>query len=99
MALPNTNINPGSPPLLWSNVYEAFTRINENFTSLDIATGGTAVDLSTLNTSVSPADDGIYQLGDPSTQQTQVVNLMVYGWALPISKALAQLSNYRLVLR
>lgn len=66
MALPNTNINPGSPPLLWSNIYEAFTRINENFTSLDIATGGTAVDLSTLNTSVSPADDGVYQLGDPT---------------------------------
>jgi hypothetical protein len=63
MALPNTNITPGRPPLLWSDVYEAFKLVNENFTALDLATGGTAVDLETLNTSVSPADTSTYQLG------------------------------------
>ena len=52
MALPNNSINVGAAPLLWSDVSEAFEKINENFTALDLATGGSAVDLSTLNTDV-----------------------------------------------
>jgi hypothetical protein len=72
MAIPNTNILPGSPPLLWSNVYDAFKKINENFTSLDLATGGTAVDLETLNTNVSPADNAAYQLGTETNRWKSV---------------------------
>lgn len=64
MALPNIDINAGTPPLLWSSVQEAFEKINENFTALDLATGGTAVDLSNLFTSVIPATTQTYQLGD-----------------------------------
>ena len=30
----NNNITPGAPPLLWSDVYEAFNQVNQNFTSL-----------------------------------------------------------------
>ena len=63
MALPNTQILVGAPPLLWSNVHEAFEKINENFTSLDLATGGSAVNLETLNTNVSPAISNDFALG------------------------------------
>lgn len=63
MALPNTNIPVGSAPLLWSDVKDAFDKVNENFIALDLATGGTAVNLETLNTSVSPAIDNEYTLG------------------------------------
>lgn len=64
MALPNIDINAGTPPLLWSNVQEAFEKINENFTALDLATGGTAVDLSNLFTDIKPSSTQTYQLGD-----------------------------------
>lgn len=63
MALPNTNIPIGAPPLLWSDVKSAFDKINENFIALDLATGGSAVNLETLNTSVSPATDNDYNIG------------------------------------
>jgi hypothetical protein len=63
MALPNTEILVGAPPLLWSNVHEAFEKINQNFTALDLATGGSAVNLETLNTNVSPAITNDFALG------------------------------------
>lgn len=77
MALPNTEITAGSAPLLWSSVHEAFAKINENFTSLDLATGGTAVDLETLFTSVSPATDNAYSLG-ADTNKWKTVYLSEY---------------------
>lgn len=65
MALPNTNIDVGEPPLLWSTMQDAFNKINDNFLALDLATGGSggAVDLSTLNTNVSPETTAQYSLG------------------------------------
>ena len=72
MSLPNTNIALGAPPLLWSDVYEAFTKINQNFTSLDLATGGAAVNLENLFTSVSPATDNSYKLGSDSKKWKSV---------------------------
>ena len=72
MALPNIDINAGTPPLLWSNVQEAFEKINENFTALDLATGGTAVDLSNLFTDIKPATTQIYQLGDQNRRWKSV---------------------------
>jgi hypothetical protein len=65
MALPNINIGVGAPPLIWSNVQEAFDKINDNFTALDLATGGVggAVDLSFLTTDVSPNTSNTYTLG------------------------------------
>jgi hypothetical protein len=68
MALPNNNITAGAPPLLWSNVKEALDKINDNFTALDLATGGTAVDLSILNTDVSPEYTGSYTLGSTTNR-------------------------------
>jgi hypothetical protein len=63
----NNNITPGAPPLLWSNIYDAFALINENFDSL-VATVGdgsglTPIDFSTLDTDVSPSTDNLYSLG------------------------------------
>jgi hypothetical protein len=63
----NTNITPGSSPLLWSNVSDAFTKINANFDSLvaTIGTGSglTPVDFNTLSTNVSPSITGTWDLG------------------------------------
>jgi hypothetical protein len=64
----NTNITPGRPPLLWSDVQDAFTKVNENFDIL-VATVGTGsgltpIDFETLNTNVSPATSDTYQLGN-----------------------------------
>ena len=73
MALPNTNIDVGAPPLLWSDVSEAFQKINDNFTALDLATGGSAVDLSELYTNVSPAEDNTYFLGAPGKSWKSVI--------------------------
>lgn len=67
MALPNTNITPGRPPLLWSDVNDAFTKINENFDSiqgtLELA-GLSPINFETLDTSVKPTTDNLYDLGD-----------------------------------
>lgn len=73
MALPNTNIDVGAPPLLWSDVSEAFQKINDNFTALDLATGGSAVDLSNLYTDVSPAVGNTQLLGAPGKAWKAVI--------------------------
>lgn len=68
----NNNITPGSPPLLWSSVHEAFTKVNENFDILAATVGGgsglTPLNFETLDTSVSPASSNIYDLGSSSNQ-------------------------------
>jgi hypothetical protein len=64
----NTNITPGRPPLLWSDVHEAFTQVNENFDILVATIGGgsglTPLNFETLDTSLKPATSNTYQLGD-----------------------------------
>ena len=63
----NTNITPGRPPLLWSEVNDAFAKINENFDSLiaaGLGGGLVPVDFNTLDTNVSPTADNVYTLGD-----------------------------------
>jgi hypothetical protein len=72
MALPNTEILVGAPPLLWSNVHEAFEKINQNFTALDLATGGSAVNLETLSTDVSPAVTNDFALGNDARRWKSV---------------------------
>ena len=63
------SITPGAPPLLWSNIQEAFDIINQNFTELNARTddgssGG--VNFSNLFTNVSPANTNLYVLGQPN---------------------------------
>ena len=64
----NNNITPGRPPLLWSDVQEAFIKVNENFDSLIATVGGgsglTPIDFTSLDTSVKPTTDNLYELGD-----------------------------------
>lgn len=62
----DTNITPGTPPLLWSNVLEAFTKVNANFEILEAALGAngiTPIDFGDLDSNVSPASDNLYHLG------------------------------------
>jgi hypothetical protein len=67
MSLPNNNITPGRPPLLWSDVHEAFRQVNENFDSiqgtLELA-GLSPINFETLDTSIKPTTDNLYDLGD-----------------------------------
>jgi len=67
MSLPNPNITPGRPPLLWSDVNDAFTKINENFDSIAAAlavAGLTPIEFTTLDTSLKPTTDNLYDIGD-----------------------------------
>jgi hypothetical protein len=63
----NSNITPGRPPLLWSDVQEAFVKVNENFDILIATVGGgsglTPIDFSSLDTDVTPTTDNLRSLG------------------------------------
>ena len=62
-----TSIQPGNPPLIWSNVEKAFRDINQNFNELYAtiqADGSTqVVNFSSLFDDVSPGVSDIYSLG------------------------------------
>ena len=64
----NSNITPGRPPVLWSEVNDAFVKVNENFDILVATIGGggglTPIDFTSLDTSVKPTTDNLYELGD-----------------------------------
>lgn len=75
MSLPNPLITPGNPPLLWSDVNDAFTQINQNFDSIaaTILGGGlTPVDFNTLDTNVSPTVSDTYSLGSSTNKWRSV---------------------------
>jgi len=57
-------VQPGSPPLIWSSVEKAFRDVNANFDELySTVGGGTVVDFSSLFTDVSPGANDEYSLG------------------------------------
>ena len=64
----NSNITPGRPPVLWSDVNDAFIKVNENFDILVATIGNgsglTPVDFTSLDTAVKPTTDNLYGLGD-----------------------------------
>jgi hypothetical protein len=76
----NNNITPGTPPLIWSDVNDAFTKINENFDILAVAVGGVGglVNFSSLDTNVSPTLDNTYSLGVLGTNRWKSVFLAEY---------------------
>jgi hypothetical protein len=83
MALPNPNITPGAPPLLWSNVQEALRQVNENFDSIAATLSGgggglSPVNFETLDTNVSPTLDNTYSLGALGTNRWKSVFLAEY---------------------
>jgi hypothetical protein len=62
-----TNISPGSPPLLWSNIDEAFRQINQNFTELQLYINDSSfspIDLTNLYSDLSPGDSNMYKIGN-----------------------------------
>jgi hypothetical protein len=64
----NPNIVPGIPPLLWSDVHDAFVKVNENFDILLATVGGgsglTPIDFETLDTNLKPTSTNTYGIGD-----------------------------------
>jgi hypothetical protein len=64
----NYNITPGRPPVLWSDVNDAFVQVNENFDILLSTIGGgsglTPIDFTSLDTPLKPTTDNLYDLGD-----------------------------------
>ena len=72
----NTNITPGRPPVLWSEVNDAFVKVNENFDILVATIGNgsglTPVDFTSLDTAVKPTTSNLYDLGDITHQWRSV---------------------------
>ena len=72
----NNNITPGRPPVLWSEVNEAFVKVNENFDILVATIGGggalTPIDFTSLDTAVKPTTSNLYDLGDITHQWRSV---------------------------
>ena len=64
--MPLEQISSGSPPLLWSNVNDAFTKINANFETLaaSIGGGGSLIDFEQFDNNVIPAASNAIRLGD-----------------------------------
>ena len=64
----NSNITPGRPPVLWSEVNDAFVKVNENFdilvATIGSGSGLTPIDFTSLDTSVKPTTDNLRDLGD-----------------------------------
>lgn len=59
-------IDPKNPPIVWSTVEEAFTKINANFDEIYATIGGelgSVVDFTNLNSSLSPSINEVYDLG------------------------------------
>jgi cytoskeletal protein CcmA (bactofilin family) len=90
MALPHEEIGAGAPPLLWSEVQKALDKINDNFTALDLATGGDAVDLTTLGSSVIPRTTETFDLGSASKKWK---DLYLSGSSLYIGDAVITATN------
>jgi hypothetical protein len=72
----NNNISPGAPPLLWSDVNEAFTLINENFDVIIATIGGgsglTPINFETLDTDLRPTTDNLRSLGSVTNRWKSV---------------------------
>jgi len=64
----NSNTTPGRPPVLWSEVNDAFVKVNENFdilvATIGSGSGLTPIDFTSLDTSVKPTTDNLRDLGD-----------------------------------
>lgn len=61
-------LNAGSPPIVWSTVEDAFTKINANFDELYGSIGGPGgvLDFTSLSTSIIPSASEVFDLGSPT---------------------------------
>lgn len=81
-------INPGTPPIIWSTVQEAFEAINDNFTELYLTVAGgpgAVVDLTDLGTSLIPRNTEVYDLGSASKRWN---DLYLSGTSIHLGNAL-----------
>ena len=63
-------ITAGSPPIVWSTVEDAFTKINANFDELYGSIGGPGgvLDFTSLSTDIKPSASEVYDLGSPTAR-------------------------------
>lgn len=67
----NQNIKIGPAPLLWSNLDDAFSKINQNFDIIAVNVlggAGTSIDFSTLTSDVTPVTTNSFVLGTDANQ-------------------------------
>lgn len=65
-------ITPGSAPIVWSTVEDAFSKINANFTELYASVGGAGIEFDALESSLVPAQNDTYNLGSPQKRWASV---------------------------
>jgi hypothetical protein len=65
-------ITPGSAPIVWSTVEDAFAKINANFTELYASVGGEGIEFDALESSLIPAQNDTYDLGTPQKRWSSV---------------------------
>ena len=79
-------LNAGSPPIVWSTVEDAFTKINANFDELYGSIGGPGgiLDFTSLSTDIKPSASEVYDLGSPTARWR---NLYLAGSGLYLGSA------------
>ena len=65
-------ITPGSAPIVWSTVNDAFEKINANFAELYASVGGEAIGFDALASSLIPAQNDTYNLGSPGKRWASI---------------------------
>jgi len=65
-------ITPGSAPIVWSTVDDAFEKINANFAELYASVGGDAIGFDALESNLLPAQNDTYNLGSPQKRWASV---------------------------
>ena len=78
-------ITPGSPPIVWSTVEDAFSKINAHFTELYASVGGAGIEFDALESSLIPAQNDTYNLGSSTKRWSSLYlsdTLMIGGAAI-----------------
>ena len=80
------SITPGSAPIVWSTVEDAFTKINANFTELYASIGDVgSIGFDVLESDLVPVDNDVYNLGAPQKRWASLYlsdTLMIGGAAI-----------------
>jgi hypothetical protein len=79
-------LNAGSPPIVWSTVEDAFTKINANFDELYGSIGGPGgvLDFTSLSTDIKPSSSEVFDFGSPTARWR---NLYLAGSGLYVGSA------------
>ena len=79
-------LNAGSPPIVWSTVEDAFTKINANFDELYGSIGGPGgvLDFTSLSSDIKPSSSEVFDFGSPTARWR---NLYLAGSGLYVGSA------------